>query len=246
MGRRLSAYAFCCALLLWACGASAAAQQQKKTAPQRAPRPAPAKAVPADVMLKIVRAEDERRWDNDLGVLLFDKEAVVRERAALAAGRIGDERAVASLVALLQADKEATVRARAAFALGEVESPAGAGPLLEAAQKVKEAVDVRARAVEALGKIAAALPKADEARAKEIGDAILKTLEDERRAAKPARALVLFGLTAALRARPAGAGTVVARFLNSPDARVRADAANTLSRLHAKDGLAQLRALVAN
>ncbi len=243
--RRLLA-ALGCALILWAWGASAAAQQKKRSTPQRPPKPAPAKPVPADVMLKIVRAEDERRWDNDLGVLLFDKEASVRARAALAAGRIGDERAVASLSALLQTDKEASVRARAAFALGEIESLAGAPSLQDAAQKATESVDVRARAVEALGKIAAPLDKEDEARAKEIRDAILKSLEEERRAAKPSRALILLGLTAALRARPAGAGPVVARFLNAPDARVRADAANTLARLRAKDGLAQLRALVVN
>src|SRR5215216_792554 len=53
-------------------------------------KPAPVKAVPKDVMLMIVRAEDERRYDNDLGALLFDKDMRVRRRAALAAGRIGD------------------------------------------------------------------------------------------------------------------------------------------------------------
>jgi cyclophilin family peptidyl-prolyl cis-trans isomerase/HEAT repeat protein len=231
------------ALILIALGASAAAQQ-KKAKPQQPPKPSPAKPVPADVMLKIVRAEDERRYDNDLGVLLFDKEASVRERAALAAGRIGDERAVASLIALLQTDREESVRARAAFALGETESAAATAALTEAAQKPKESDAVRARAIEALGKIAAALPKADEARAKEIGEVILKTLEDERRNAKPNRELILLGLTAALRARPTGAGPSVARFLNATDARVRADAANTLSRLRSKDGLAQLRVLV--
>jgi cyclophilin family peptidyl-prolyl cis-trans isomerase/HEAT repeat protein len=230
-----------CVLIL---GAWNAPGQQKKS--KQPPKPAPAKSVPADVMLKIVRAEDERRYDNDLGVLLFDKEMNVRERAALAAGRIGDERAVASLTALLQTDKEESVRARAAFALGEIESVTAAGPLAEAAQKAKESNVVRARAVEALGKIAAALPKSDEARAKEIGEVILKALEDERRNAKPARGLVLLGLTAALRAHPAGAGPTASRFLNATDARVRADAANTLSRLRSKDGLAQLRALVAN
>jgi cyclophilin family peptidyl-prolyl cis-trans isomerase/HEAT repeat protein len=243
--RRLSA-ALCCALILCAWGAQAAAQQRKRPAPRRQPRPAPAKPVPADVLLKIMRAEDERRWDNDLGVLLFDKEAQVRARAALAAGRIGDERAVASLVALLQTDREPSVRARAAFALGEVESLAGVAALLDAAQKSAESPEARARAVEALGKIAAPLDKDDGARAKEIREAILKTLEDERRAAKPSRALILLGLTAALRARPPDAGPVVARFLSSPDARVRADAANTLARLRAKDGLAQLRALAAD
>ena len=198
-------------------------------------------------MLRIVRAEDERRWDNVLGVLLFDKEARVRERAALAAGRIGDERAVASLVSLLQTDMEASVRARAAFALGETEAAAGAAALSEVAQKPREVSEVRARAVEALGKIVAALPKTEEARSRELGEVILKTLDDElKRSPKPSREVTLLGLTAVLRAQPANAGPVVAKFLSSTDARVRADALNTLSRLRSKEAIEQLRALLAN
>jgi cyclophilin family peptidyl-prolyl cis-trans isomerase/HEAT repeat protein len=232
-----------CALVL---GIRRDASAQQRTA-QRSPKPAPVKPIPDDVMLRIIRAEDERRWDNDLGVLLFDQDMRVRERAALAAGRIGDERAVASLIALLQTDAEARVRARAAFGLGEIESAKGADSLAEAAQKAKETGEVRARAVEALGKIIAALPKADEARGKSLGEVILKTLDDElRREPRPNRDVVLLGLTAALRARPTNAGATVARFLSSGDARVRADAANTLARLRAKDGLAQLRTLLAN
>jgi len=232
---------FACTLIL---GTWNEASGQKKTS-QRQPKPAPVKPIPDDVMLRIVRAEDERRWDNDLAVLLFDKDARLRERAALAAGRIGDERAVASLIALLQTDAEASVRAMAAFALGETESVAGAVSLSEAAQKAKESTEVRARAIEALGKIIAALPKADEARGHALGQVILKTLDDElSRSPKPNRAVVLLGLTAALRARPTGAGAIVAKFLSSGDPRVRADAANTLARLRAKDGLEQLRALL--
>jgi cyclophilin family peptidyl-prolyl cis-trans isomerase/HEAT repeat protein len=234
---------FACALVSGV-GNKALAQQR---ASQRPPRPAPVKPIPDDVVLRIIRAEDERRWDNDLGVLLFDKDARVRERAALAVGRIGDERGVASLVALLQTDAEESVRAMAAFALGETESLAGATSLADAAQKAKETGEVRARAVEALGKIIAALPQAEEARGQTLGQVILKTLEDElRRAPRPNRDVVLLGLTAALRARPAGAGAIVARFLSSGDARVRADAANTLARLKAKDGVEQLRALLSN
>ena len=219
---------------------------QQKT-PRRQPRPAPVKPVPDEVVLRIMRAEDERRWDNDLGVLLFDKDERVRQRAARAAGRIGDERAVASLVALLQTDTNANVRAMAAFALGETEAASGATSLADVAQKAKETDEVRARAVEALGKIVAALPKADEARGQALGAVILKTLEEEfRHEPRSNRNVVLLGLTAVLRARPANAGSVVSRFLSSPDARVRADAANTLARLRAKDGLEQLRALLAS
>jgi cyclophilin family peptidyl-prolyl cis-trans isomerase/HEAT repeat protein len=47
-----------------------------------------------------------------------------------------------------------------------------------------------------------------------------------------------------LRARPAQAGPVVAVFLSHTDARVRADAANTLARLRSKDANERLRALL--
>jgi cyclophilin family peptidyl-prolyl cis-trans isomerase/HEAT repeat protein len=234
---------FTCAL---AFGISNEALAQRRTS-QSPPKPAPVKPIPDDVMLRIVRAEDERRWDNDLGTLLFERDARVRERAALAAGRIGDERAVAALVALLQTDAEENVRAMAAFALGETESATAATALSDVTQKAKEAGEVRARAVEALGKIIAALPKTEEARGQTLGQTILKTLEDElKRVPKPNRSVVLLGLTAALRARPSGAGPIVARFLSSTDARVRADAANTLARLRAKDGIEQLRALLSS
>src|SRR5207253_3091143 len=97
-----------------------------------------------------------------------------------------------------------------------------------------------------LGKIAAALPKTDEARARALGELILKTLDDDSRSPKPNRELILLELTATLRAQPAGAGLVVAKFLSSTDVRVRADAENTLARLRAKDATAQLRQLLAN
>ena len=86
--------------------------------------------VPQNSLLRIVRAEDERRWDAYLRRLLEHKNAAVRARAALAAGRIGDERAVPSLVALLRQDKDDDVRAMAAFALGETESPAAGDALV--------------------------------------------------------------------------------------------------------------------
>jgi cyclophilin family peptidyl-prolyl cis-trans isomerase/HEAT repeat protein len=243
MKSRAVIFVFACALIF---GFWNEAIGQQKT-PQRPPKPSPVKPVPDEIILRIMRAEDERRWDNDLGILLFDKDARVRERAALATGRIGDERAVASLIALLQTDAEENVRAMAAFALGETESATGATSLSDAAQKMKETNEVRARAIEALGKIVAALPKADEARGQALGQIILRTLDDElRRTPKPSRALVLLGLTATLRARPTGAGAVVAKFLSSGDARVRADAANTLARLKVKDGIEQLRSLLAN
>ncbi|HEY0404919.1 MAG TPA: peptidylprolyl isomerase [Pyrinomonadaceae bacterium] len=204
----------------------------------------PLRPVPEETLLRIMRAEDERRWEtSDLGVLLFDKDARVRRRAALAAGRIGDERAVASLISLLQNDKETSVRAMAAFAIGETESAAGATAL--AAQLSGKSEEVRANSIEALGKIVAALPKEDEARGRELGAMILSALTAEAsRSPKPDREVVLLGLTAVLRARPVNAGPAVARFLSDADWRTRADAANTLARLHAKEAGDKLRELL--
>ena len=229
-------------LLLALCLSAAAQTPPRRTAPARGPV---VKPLPEEIMLRIMRAEDERRWDaNDLGALFADKSAAVRARAALAAGRIGDEGAVAALVVLLQKDRDVGVRAWAAFALGEIESAQGADALAESLRTSADA-EVRARAVEALGKIAAALPQTEEARKKSLGEIILNVLAiEQRRGAQGERAVVLMALTAALRARPTDAGKTIALFLTSPHVRVRADAANALARLRAKDGVEQLRPLL--
>src|SRR5947209_20303967 len=167
----------CCVALL---SPHALAQRPRRPLPPRAQAP---RTVPEEIMLRIVRAEDERRWDmSDLGALFADKNPLVRSRAALASGRIGDEGAVAPLIGLLQQDKEASVRALAAFALGEIESAQGADALIEAVRTTPLA-EVRARALEALGKIAAALPQDAEARRQLIGQVILSALSVERKQA---------------------------------------------------------------
>ncbi len=197
-------------------------------------------------MIRIVRAEDERRWDTDLGSLLSDKNPSVRARAALAAGRIGDERAVPLLVSLLQIGKDDDVRAMAAFALGEAESASAAEALLDELSPARTQGELRARVIEALGKIIAALPAA-EAQRRSLGAAILSILNSENQVRPNLdRQIVLLGLTAVLRARPEGAGKVIAQFLSSAEPRIRADAANALARLRSKDGNEQLRKLLVN
>ena len=196
--------------------------------------------VPRNLLLRIIKAEDERRWDDDLRALLTHNNAAVRSRAALAAGRIGDERAVADLLKLLEADTP-EIRAMAAFALGEIESPLAVAELM----RTNDKGFLRARAIEALGKIAAAMPKEQEAQQKEIGKSILDKLSHEHRSrARPDDLTVLLGLTAVLRSKPATAGPVVAEFLSYPNPRIRADAANTLARLRLNDGNAQLRKML--
>ncbi len=192
-------------------------------------------------LLKIVKAEDERRWDADLRDLFSSRNAQVRKRAALAAGRIGDESALDALTNLLEKDADPTVRAMAAFAIGEVESEAGANALLAQLKNKSGPVELRAQAIEALGKIAAALQGEKEARQRELGAAILETLKSES-----GQPVILLGLTAALRSRPADAGPTLAKFLTHANARVRADAANALARLRLKDGTEQSRKLLAS
>ena len=194
-----------------------------------------------DVQLRILKAEDERRWNADLKELLSNSNAAVRKRAALAAGRIGNEDSVAALANLLQ-DKQVDVRAMAAFALGEVEAPSGADSLLSVLKNTNEPPIGRARAIEALGKIAGALPREQEARRLELGAAIVESLKTE--AASSDSLFAILGLTAVLRSRPANAGPTVAKFLTHADARVRADAGNTLARLRLNDGNEQLRKLL--
>lgn len=199
--------------------------------------------MPSATSLRILKAEDERRWDADLKDLLADPNAAIRKRAALAVGRIGNEDSVSALAGLLQ-DPNAEVRATAAFALGEVEAASGAEPLLAVLKKADQPPVVRARVIEALGKIAGALPREQEARRLELGAAILDVVKDDAGNPTADRLTSILELTAVLRARPDKAGGIVSRFLTHDDPRVRADAGNTLARLRLNDGNEHLRRII--
>ena len=202
------------------------------------------KAVPKPILLQILKAEDERRWDKDLEQLLTNSNPAIRTRTLLAAGRIGDERAIPTVAELLEKETDPAIQAMAAFALGEIESPAATEALISHADDRKHPA-VKARAVEALGKIAAVMPKTEEARANAAKQAILRVLEFEaERRSGPDEDVILLGITAALRARPEGAGKVITEFLTYGNPRIRADAANALARLRAKDGNDLLRKLL--
>ena len=198
--------------------------------------------IPAAVHIQILKAEDARRYDKTLEDLIDHTDEHVRVRAILAAGRIGDEKAIPRLASLLESGS-VKVREIAAFALGEIESANAADAILKALKDPKTPAPVRARAVEAAGKIAAANPK--DANAKELGEAILDTIDaEDNNGNKQDRQVLLLGLTAALRARPEDGDLVVMKFLTNLDAHVRADAANTLSRLRSKSANPALRAIL--
>ncbi|MEO8435373.1 MAG: peptidylprolyl isomerase [Pyrinomonadaceae bacterium] len=239
-----------CAGLLLIASSTGVAQQNRARVRNRAA------AFPQNTLLRIIRAEDERRYDEGLIALLADKDAMVRQRAALAAGRIGDARAVPVLAEMLLTDREPEVRRVAAFALGEIESPAGAYALISVLKDTNAVA--RARTVEALGKIAAALasnapaqpaqssaPKTEDDRLDVFRAAILDVLRFEAgRLSASDRLTILLGLTAVLRAKPDGAGPVIAQFLDHSDPRIVADALNTMSRLRLKENNDKVRQLL--
>src|SRR5262245_4277259 len=214
-----------------------------------------------DTLIQILRAEDERRWDEKLKALLASEDASVRTRAALAGGRIGSEDAVPVLTEMLLTDHDAGVRQMAAFALGEIES-AGAGyALVEMIKKNhfndQANIAVRARALEALGKVTAALisnvkppaagSSAEDERLKALRTVILDALKsEESRRPQADRLTTLLGLTAVFRAKPEEAGPVVVKFLDSPDPAVVATALNTMARLNLKDANERVRQLLNN
>ncbi len=195
--------------------------------------------------INIMKAEDELRFDKVLEGFLKSPNPTERKRAALAAGRIGDEKAIPFLTEMTQNDRSAEVREMAVFALGEIESIKGADAVL-AVLKNKGFPDIiRARAAEAAGKIAAA--NAKEEKSKDIGKAILDILEEEnKRAEKQSRDIILLGITAALRAKPDETDKTVGKFLTNSDARIRADAANALARLRSKNYNETFRAMLSN
>lgn len=213
--------------------------------------------IPAATHVVILKSEDARRYDKTLADLLKSPNEQIRVRAALAAGRIGNDGAVPVLSNLLETDPSSRVRQMAAFALGEIESVKGADIILKRlgavtrSAAIPSASNVGARLVEAAGKIAAANPT--DAKAGGLREAILEVLEsEERKGTKQDRETVLLALTAALRAaprdakrdRPDDTDIVVAKFLTNLDARVRSDAANTLTRVRAKNANEALRAML--
>lgn len=222
---------------------------------QRTPAPHAVKVgIDSRVLAHIIRAEDTRRWDGDLGKLLTHDDPKIRKRAVLAAGRIGNEGAVAPLTEMVLTDRDGEVRQMAAFALGEIESAGGAYALTEVLRVRGDETApalVRARAVEALGKIIAAVTspgaatKPDDDWLDIVQAAIVNTLRSENdRRARADRLTILSALTAVLRAKPDGVGKLVAQFLDYSDPRIVADALNTLARLRLKEGNDKARELL--
>jgi cyclophilin family peptidyl-prolyl cis-trans isomerase len=164
--------------------------------------------------------------------LLKDRREAVRERAALALGRIGDRRATRALIEAMNTDASLRVRTTAAFALGENDDTQAIPALLNALDQEEVPLGVDARIVEALGKLGS-LSSVEEGIRAQIGDRILRrALPYAPEKLDPEDQLfVSLTITALARLRTADAVLFLARYLQSPHAAIRADAANALFRL---------------
>src|SRR5215510_1655267 len=94
----------CFFLAVFAVGVGADVRSKRKNA-----------AIPIIIHARIIQLEDERNLNGgELTGLLKHASAAVRERAALAIGRIGDRRGVDALIELFNQDQDIKVRATAA------------------------------------------------------------------------------------------------------------------------------------
>jgi len=191
-----------------------------------------------NIYARIIELEDERNLGNgELEGLLRHRLANVRYRAALAIGRIGDKRGTDALINALERDKSGRVRRMAAFALGEMEDAKAAQALIAAINKAGEYPEVRARAIEALGKVVAVQANAEalgKATVENINNLLIKQLPDESASLSGSRKLIAsLTITALMRIRSASSVKHLARQLRSTDADIRWQAANALFRLRA-------------
>lgn len=195
---------------------------------------------------RIIQHEDERSVTNDLVDMLLPPHGGARKRAILALGRIGYATALAALIDVLSADKnpenrDPETRALAAFSLGQIQNQHAVSALLERLDPNIEASPVvRARACEALGKIASnrfAAAALGSYGVKGITEAIVAKLPPvDEVVSEDSKFIGSMALGALLRIRePSTVGAISAQ-LRSPDANLRWQAANALARI--REGIA--------
>lgn len=190
---------------------------------------------------KIIQHEDERTVTNDLLEMLLPPHGGARRRAILALSRIGYPSGLAALLDILTNDKspenrDFEIRALTAFALGQIQNQHAVSALLERLEPANErSARVRARAIEALGKIASNKVAA-EALGKYgidgITEAIVRLLPATAGPVSNDSKLVgSMALTALLRTKQPSTVAAIAAQLRSPDADLRWQAANALARI---------------
>lgn len=190
---------------------------------------------------KIIQFEDERVITNELIDMLGLSHGGVRRRAIIALGRIGYGTGVTALVDALNNERVPEFRAAAAFALGEAEHNYAVPSLVEHLNNATETSPmVRARAVEALGKIASNKYSADalgKYGVASIASMIARQLPPPGEpVSDDARLIASVALTALLRIKEPTTIDAIRSQLRSLDAELRWQAANALARI--RDGIA--------
>jgi cyclophilin family peptidyl-prolyl cis-trans isomerase/HEAT repeat protein len=215
---------FICLSLIMLAVCASADEQPKRTSAE----------IPPNIHARIIQLEDERNLNGDeLTGLLKHRSAAVRERAALAVGRIGDKRGTDALIAMLEHEGSEPARAMAAFALGEMEDASGVSALMAVVEREKESLSVRARAVEGLGKIAGVQANAEalgKNAVERINQSLIAQLPDSKTSLEQ-KQLTSLTIAALMRIRSPASVEPLARQLKSNDAEIRAQAANALARL---------------
>src|SRR5262245_37640878 len=216
----------CFFLAVFAVGVGADVRSKRKNA-----------AIPIIIHARIIQLEDERNLNGgELTGLLKHRNAAVRERAALAIGRIGDKRGTDALIHAMSWDKNEAVRLTATFALGEIEDVKAVMKLMALLSTYHEdSYLVRARAAEALGKIAS-VPENVEALGKDkivwINNALLVHQPSLSGQLTPDDEMMgRLVITALMRLRHPGSIASLTEQLKSGRAEIRAFAANALAGL---------------
>jgi len=184
---------------------------------------------------KIIQHEDERFVNEELLDMLSMAHGGLKHRAMLALGRIGYPSGLTPLVDKLNTERNPQTRALAAFSLGLIGSQYAVPSLLDRLTMENETPEVRARAAEALGRIAsnklsaAALGKYG---VDSITRALIHLLPEGAEPVSADQKLILsLTLSAIIRLRDPMAVDAVSRVLLSPDSDLRWQAANTLARI---------------
>ena len=195
---------------------------------------------------RIIQHEDERTITSELVSLLQPLHGGARRRAILAIGRIGYPSGLAALMDILISDqnpenRDPKMRALAAFSIGQIQNQHAVSVLLERLNPaIEKSANVRARAVEALGKIGSnklAAAALGDYGIKGIAEAIVRQLPSTSGPVSDDEKLIgSMALTALLRLRQASTVEAIAAQLRSPDPDLRWQAANALARI--REGIA--------
>lgn len=190
---------------------------------------------------KIIQHEDERTINNDLVEMILPPHGGARRRAILAIGRIGYPSGLAPLMDILSSDRnsenrDAEMRALAAFSLGQIQNQHAVSALLERLDpSIERSPIVKARAVEALGKIGSnklAIAALGNYGVKGITDAIVRLLpRPGETVSGDAKVVASMALTALLKIKQPSTVEAISAQLRSPDSDLRWQAANALARI---------------